>query len=209
MTIHRRRRALVALALALTAWPAVEARAQSPVPAATAAVSTAEIVRAVRANPAGAPRTTAQAVAAGQPENAGTIVGAVVGALEPSDRRALAPNVVTAAIAALPAAQRTAMAASCACSAIRAVPAAERPGVVPPIISAAVAMAPEARAQIVTCAIEAAPALVEAISEAAGSTGAVQLEAGVPPSTPLPGGSIGIDSTLAPKQNCASPPCPG
>ena len=207
MTIHRRRRVLVTLALALTAWPAVEARAQSPVPA-VLSVSTVEIVRAVRANPAGAPQATAQAVAAGQPENAGTIVGAVVGALEPTDRRALAPNVVTAAIAALPAAQRTAMAPSCTCSAIRAVPAAERPGVVPSIISAAVAMAPEARAQIVACAIEAAPGLVEAISEAAGSTGAVQLEAGVPPSTPLPGSSIGIDSTLAPKQNCASPPCP-
>ena len=208
MTIHRRWRVLVALALALTAWHAVEARAQSPVSAAVS-VSTAEIVRAVQANPGGAPQTTAQAVAAGQPENAGTIVGAVVGALEPSDRRALAPNVVTAAIAALPAAQRTAIAPSCACSAIRAVPAAERPGVVPSIISAAVAMAPEARAPIVACAIEAAPALVAAISAAAGSTGAVGLEAGVPPSTPLPGSSLGIDSTLAPKQNCASPPCPG
>ena len=208
MTIHRRRRALVALALALTAWPAVEARAQSPVPPAVS-VSTAQIVRAVQANPAGAPRTAAQAVAAGQPEHAGTIVGAVVGALEPGGRRALAPNVVTAAIAALAAEQRTAMAPSCACSAIRAVPADERAGVVPSIISAAVAMAPEARAQIVACAIEAAPALVAAIDAAAGSPGAVQLEAGVPPSTPLPGNSIGIDSTLAPKQNCASPPCPG
>jgi len=208
MTIHRRRRVLVALALALTAWPAVGTPAQSPVSAA-ASVSTAEIVRAVRANPAGASQTTAQAVAAGQPENAGTVVGAVVGALEPSDRLALAPGVVTAAIAALPARQRTPMAPSCACSAIRAVPADERSGVVPSIISAAVAMAPEARAQIVACAIDAAPALVAAIDAAAGSAGAVQLEAGVPPSTPLPGNSIGIDSTLAPKQNCASPPCPG
>jgi len=207
MTIRRRRRVLVVLALALTAWPAVEAGAQRPVPAA-ASISTAEIIRAVQANPAGAPQTTAQAVAAGRPENAGTIVGAVVGALEPTDRRALAPTVVTAAIAALPSEQRTPMAPSCACSAIRAVPADERPRVVPSIISAAVAMAPEARAQIVTCAIEAAPALVAAIYGAAGSTGAVPLEAGVPPSTPLPGSSIGIDSTLAPKQNCASPPCP-
>lgn len=208
MTIHRRRRVLVALALALTAWPAVGARAQSPVPAAVS-MSTAEIIRAVQANPAGAPRTTAEAVAAGRPGDAGAIVGTVVGTLEPSDRRALAPDVVTAAIAALPASQRTAMAPACTCSAIRAVPADERSGVVPSIISAGVAMAPEARVQIIGCAIEAAPALVAAIQAAAGNTGDIQLEAGVPPSTPLPGSSIGIDSTLAPKQNCASPPCPG
>lgn len=208
MTMHRRWHVLAALVLALAAWPAVEARAQRPAQA-TASAPTAEIVRAVQANPAGAPRTTAQAVAAGRPENAGTIVGTVVGALEPSDRRAFAPNVVTSAIAALPAEQRIPMAPSCACSGIRAVPADERPGVVPSIISAAVAIAPEARAQIVACAIEASPALVAAISTAAGSTGDGQSAAEVLPSTPLPGNSIGIDGTLGAKQTCASPPCPG
>lgn len=202
-----RRPAFTALALALAAWPAVEASAQGS--GLTAPVSTAEIVRSVQANPAGAARITAEAVATGKPDSAGTIVGAVVGVLQPSDRRALAPTIVTAAIAALPAAARTSAAPSCTCSAIRAVPVAEQPGVVPAIISAAVALAPQATNLIVTCAIEAAPTLVAAINAAASSPAVTQLEGGAPPSTPLPGSSIGIESTLPANQSCASPPCPG
>ena len=84
----------------------------------------------------------------------------------------------------------------------------EQPGVVPAIVSAAVALAPLARPQIVACAIAAAPALVAAINDAAGGALAAQLEAASSPPTPLPGNSIGLDSTLGPRQSCASPPCP-
>lgn len=207
MTIHWRLPVSAALALTLAAWPAADAWAQGRVP--TSSVSTADIVRAVQANPVTAPQVTAEAVAAGNPENAGAIVGAVVGALQPTERRALSPQVVTSAIAALPAGQRTAMAASCACAAIRAVPTAEQSGVVPAIISAAVAQTPQARNQILTCALEAAPALVAAINAAVSSPGAAQSGGGAPPSGSLPGSGLGLESTLPANQTCASPPCPG
>lgn len=207
MTIHWRLPVSAALALALAAWPAADAWAQGRVP--TTSVSTADIVRAVQANPVMAPQATAEAVAAGDPENAGAIVGAVIRALQPTDRRALAPEVVTSAIAALPAGQRTGLAPSCACSAIRAVPSAEQAGVVPAIISAAVTLAPQARNQILTCALEAAPALVAAINEAVSSPGSAEAGGGAPASGSLPGSGLGLESTLPAKQTCASPPCPG
>ena len=166
------------------------------------------MVRSVEANPAGAPQATAQAVAAGRSEDAAPLVAAVVGILQPADRRALAPSVVTSAIAALAVPDRTPFAPAVACAAVRAVPAPEQPGVVPAIVSAAVALAPLARPQIVACAIAAAPALVAAINDAAGGALAAQLEAASSPPTPLPGNSIGLDSTLGPRQSCASPPCP-
>ena len=194
------------LVLGLAAWGAATGWAQPPVSASPA--STAEVVRSVDANPASAPQATAQAVAAGRSEDAAPIVGAVVGILQPADRRALAPSVVSAAIAALVVPDRTPFAPSVACAAIRAVPAPEQPGVVPAIVSAAVALAPQARPQIVACAIQAAPALIAAINDAAGGALAAQLEGATSPATPLPGNSIGLDSTLGPRQSCASPPCP-
>ena len=197
---------MAGLVLGLVAWWVATVWAQSPVSPSPA--STAEVVRSVDANPASAPQATAQAVAAGRSEDAAPIVGAVVGILQPADRRALAPSVVSAAIAALVVPDRTPFAPSVACAAIRAVPAPEQPGVVPAIVSAAVALAPQARPQIVACAIQAAPALIAAINDAAGGALAAQLEAATSPATPLPGNSIGLDSTLGPRQSCASPPCP-
>ena len=214
MKIPGRSARLAGLALALAASAASLAWAQPQTPAKQ--VSTAEIVRAVQTNPTSAPQLTARVVATGQPENAGTVVGAVVGALDPSDRRALAPTVVTSAIAALPAPQRTPLAPSCACAAVRAVPASEQAGVVPAIVAAAVAMAPQARPQIVACAIAAAPSQAAAIAAAVGPVEAAQLETSGGGSfssgtSPIPSTSIGIESTLAAgssNQSCASPPCP-
>jgi hypothetical protein len=188
-----------ALVLALAVWWTAAVWAQAPV---------ADLVRAVQANPSVASQVVAQAVAAGQPEDAAGIVGAVVAALQPTERRTLAPTVVSAAIAALPATQRTPYAPSLACAAIRAVPAAEQPTVVPAVVSAAIALAPQARPQIVACAIEAAPTLAAMITTAAGGALAAQFEGSSAPSTPLPGSSIGVDSTLVTRQSCASPPCP-
>src|SRR5712691_6055516 len=94
-----RGRMVAGLALSLTAWWAATRSAQPPVP--TAPASTAAVGRSVEANPASVPQATAQAVAAARSEDAAPIVGAVVGILQPPDRRALAPSVVTAAIAAL------------------------------------------------------------------------------------------------------------
>ncbi|PYM43454.1 MAG: hypothetical protein DME16_22580 [Candidatus Rokuibacteriota bacterium] len=204
--IGLRGRTIAGLVLTLAAWSFATAGAQPPAPAAP--LSTAEVVRSVEANPAGAPQATAQAVAAGRSEDAAPLVAAVVGILQPADRRALAPSVVTSAIAALAVPDRTPFAPAVACAAVRAVPAPEQPGVVPAIVSAAVALAPLARPQIVACAIAAAPALVAAINDAAGGALAAQLEAASSPPTPLPGNSIGLDSTLGPRQSCASPPCP-
>ena len=192
--IGLRGRTIAALVLTLAAWSFATAGAQPPAPAAP--LSTAEVVRSVEANPAGAPQATAQAVAAGRSEDAAPLVAAVVGILQPADRRALAPSVVTSAIAALAVPDRTPFAPAVACAAVRAVPAPEQPGVVPAIVSAAVALAPLARPQIVACAIAAAPALVAAINDAAGGALAAQLEAASSPPTPLPGNSIGLDSTL-------------
>jgi hypothetical protein len=199
-------RMVAGLALGLATWGAATGWAQSPAP--TFPASTAAVVRSVEANPASAPQATAQAVAAGRSEDAASIVGAVVSILQPADRRALAPSVVSAAIAALVVADRTPFAPSVTCAGIRGVPAPEQPGVVPAMVSAAVALAPQARPQIVACAIQAAPALIAAINEAAGGVLAAQLEAATSPATPLPGNSIGLDSTLRPRQSCASPPCP-
>jgi hypothetical protein len=169
------------------------------------------LVTAVTSDPAIAPKLTAQEVAAGAPDSAPPIVGEVVGALPAGQARvALAPRVVSAAIAALPRDQRVPQAPACACAAIRALAPAEQPRAVPAIVSAAVAMAPGARLEIVRCAREAAPELVEGIAAAA-QPAALPPDLANPPSSPLPGGTIGRDvlfSSSPQAQGCASPPCP-
>jgi hypothetical protein len=171
---------------------------------------TAALIEAVTSNPGAAPKLTAQAVTAGVPDNAPSIVGQVVGAL-PSERRlSLAPRVVSAAIAALPAPQRAPQAAAVTCAAIRSVPAAEQNAVVPAIVAAAAQMAPTARTAIVGCAIQAVPALAQAII-AASALPPVQPEVIAPSSSPQPGSTIGRDILARPTQPaqiCASPPCP-
>lgn len=177
---------LVALSLAVSAWGTPgKAAAQSPPPGNPA------LIDAVTRDPATAPQLTAQEVAAGEPDGAAPIVSEVVGALPASQRLLLAPRVVSAAIAALIASQRVPQAPAIACAAVRAVPAAERSAVVPAIVAAAVAMAPSARLQIVACATEALPELAS------------------PPTSPLPGSTIGRDVLFnAVSQTCASAPCP-
>ena len=185
-------------------WARLEAPAQTAMP------RNAALVEAVTSDPNGAPRLTAQEVAAGSPESAPPIVGAVVGALPPGQpRQTLAPRVVSAAIAALPPAERVPQAPACACAAIRAVPPAEQGRVVPAIVSAAVALAPGARLQIVNCATEAVPTMAAAITAAAGPA-PIQAELASPAVSPLPGSTIGRDvlSQSPQTQGCASPPCP-
>src|SRR2546426_12406069 len=114
-------RMMAGLVLGLVAWWVATVWAQSPVSPSPA--STAEVVRSVEANPAGAPQATAQAVAAGRSEDAAPIVAAVVGILQPADRRALAPSLVTSAIAALAVPDRTPFAPAVACAAGPAGPA--------------------------------------------------------------------------------------
>ncbi len=170
------------------------------------------LVEAVTSNPAAAPQLVAREVTAGAPDAAPPIVGDAVGALPSGQRLSLAPRVVSAAIAALPAPQRGPLAPACACAAIRAVPASERQGVVPAIVAAAVSMAPVARDQIVTCAVETAPEL-SAVIIAAAAEPPFQPELASPPTSPLPGSTIGRDVLFRARFNtggqiCASPPCP-
>ena len=79
----------------------------------------------------------------------------------------------------------------------------------PAIVAAAVSMAPVARDQIVTCAVEATPELSAVIIAAA----AEPPELASPPTSPLPGSTIGRDVLFRARFNtggqiCASPPCP-
>jgi hypothetical protein len=166
------------------------------------------LINAVTSNPAAAPQLTAQEVAAGAPDGAALIAGDVVGVLPPGQRLVLAPRVVSAAIAALTAPQRGPQAPSIACAAIRAVPAGEQQAAVPAIVAAAVGMAPSARLQIAACATEAVPELAAAIAAAA--LPPLQPELASPPTSPLPGSTIGRDVLFKPVvvQTCASPPCP-
>lgn len=194
---------LTALLLALSAWGVPgNVPAQSPPP------KNARLIDSVRSNPAESPRLTAQEVAAGSPDNAAPVVGDVVGVLPPGQLLSLAPRVVSAAIAALPGPQRARQAPAIVAAAIRAVPASEQAAVVPAIVAAAAALAPAARAQIVAAAVEAVPGLAAAIIAAA-EPPPVQAELAPPPTSPLPGSTIGRDIVFKPKaQICASPPCP-
>lgn len=193
------------LAIALVAlsapWISTEAQVRSAPP------KNAALINAVTSNPGAAPQLTSREVAAGESAAAPPIVAEVVAAL-PSGQLSLAPRVVSAAIAALPAPQRAPQAPACACAAIRAVPPTEQSRVVPAIVAAAVAMAPTARPQIVSCAIEAAPALAAAI--AAAGPAPIQAELASPPTSPLPGSTLGKDVLFSSPQtqSCASPPCP-
>jgi hypothetical protein len=166
------------------------------------------LLDAVTSNPAAAPQLTAQEVAAGAPDSAAPIVGGVVGALPVARRLAVAPRVVSSAIAALAAPHRQPQAPSIACAAIRAVPPEEQQAAVPAIVAAAVGMAPSARLQIAACATEAVPELAAAIAAAA--LPPLQPELASPPTSPLPGSTIGRDVLFKPVvvQTCASPPCP-
>ena len=190
--------------LVIVAAPSTPTAAQVPPPKNSA------LIEAVTSNPTAAPDLTAQEVAAGSPDNAPVIVADVVGALAPGQPRlSLAPRVVAAAIAALPAPLRVPQAPPTACAAIRAVPPVEQGRVVPAIVTAAVQMAPAARLQIVNCATEAVPTLAPAILAAAGPA-PIQAELATPPTSPLPGSTIGRDVLLSnpQAQSCASPPCP-
>lgn len=194
-----------------TVLVAVTARSTPPeVHAQVVTPRSSALVSAVTSNPNLAPHLTAQEVAAGTPDSAPPIVGEVVGALPPGPPRlSLAPRVVSSAIAALPAAQRVPQAPACACAAIRAVPPSEQGRVVPAIVAAAVAMAPAARLQIVSCATDAVPTMAAAITAAAGLA-PTQAELASPPTSPLPGSTIGRDvlSSSPQAQGCASRPCP-
>jgi hypothetical protein len=179
----------------VTAWAQPSARNQT-------------LINAVTGNPTDAPQLTAREVAAGEPDNAAPIVGDVVGVLPPDELLILAPRVVSVGIAALAAPQRGPQAPAIACAAIRAVPTAEQPAVVPAIVTAAVSMAPSARLQIAACATEAVPELAAAIAAAA--LPPLQPELASPPTSPLPGSTIGRDVLFKPVvvQTCASAPCP-
>lgn len=202
MSILRLPAVLTAILLALPTWAAPGTVSAQP------AAKNQALIDAVTSNPSAAPQLTAQEVAAGAPDNAAPVVGDVVGVLPSGLRLSLAPRVVSAALAALAAPERGPQAPAVACAAIRAVPASEQPAIAPAIVAAAAAMVPAARAQIVACAIETVPALAAAIIAAAGLPPA-QAELASPPTSPLPGSTIGRDVVFQPQpQICASPPCP-